>query len=196
MKRREFFKAAAVASATLASGDVSMGGEDRRSTQNTPSSNAARLPRREYGATGVKLSTIGLGGLVLKGMEQPKVNRLVAEVVERGLNYFDVAPTYGDSELRLGPALEPYRKNVFLACKTTQRQREPAQAEFEQSLRRLRTDYIDVYQLHSPYADFIYSEETVEALESLRKEGKNSVTPSAVHFLKTLYLALMKIQEQ
>ena len=65
------------------------------------------------------------------------------------MNYFDVAPTYGDAELKLGPALEPYRKNVFLACKTTERQREGASAELKESLKRLRTDYFDLYQLHA-----------------------------------------------
>ncbi|MHC4440506.1 MAG: aldo/keto reductase, partial [Planctomycetota bacterium] len=60
-----------------------------------------------------------------------------------------VSPTYGDAELKLGPALEPYRKEVFLACKTGQRRREGALKELNESLRRLRTDYFDLYQLHS-----------------------------------------------
>jgi len=60
-----------------------------------------------------------------------------------------VSPTYGDAELKLGPALEPYRKKVFLACKTGQRRREGALEELNESLRRLRTDYLDLYQLHS-----------------------------------------------
>ncbi|MFB0503762.1 MAG: aldo/keto reductase, partial [Nitrososphaeria archaeon] len=67
---------------------------------------------------------------------------------ERGINYFDVAPTYGNAEVRLGPALEPYRESVFLACKTGKRKREEATAELHQSLERLRTDYFDLYQLH------------------------------------------------
>jgi aryl-alcohol dehydrogenase-like predicted oxidoreductase len=64
------------------------------------------------------------------------------------VNYFDVAPTYGDAEGKLGPALAPYRSRVFLACKTTERRREGAAAELERSLARLRTDYVDLYQLH------------------------------------------------
>jgi len=95
------------------------------------------------------LSIIGLGGIVLKGMQQAQANRLVAEAIERGVNYFDVAPSYGDAENKLGPALEPYRKNVFLACKTGQRQLAGAKQEFEESLRRLRTDHFDLYQLHA-----------------------------------------------
>lgn len=115
----------------------------------TNGSNAARLPRREYGRTGVRLSIIGMGGIVVKGMEQERANRVVAEAVGRGVNYFDVAPSYGDAELRFGPALQPYRKDIFLAVKTGQRTREAAAAELEQSLERLRTDMIDLYQLHS-----------------------------------------------
>jgi aryl-alcohol dehydrogenase-like predicted oxidoreductase len=107
------------------------------------------LPRRAYGDTGERLSIIGFGGIVVSGVEQEHANRLVAEAVEKGVNYFDVAPTYGDAEIKLGPALEPYRKDCFLACKTTQRTKEGAAAELKESLRRLRTDHFDLYQLHA-----------------------------------------------
>jgi len=91
--------------------------------------NPSRLPQRQYGQSGVKLSIIGFGGIVVDGAEQQHANRLVAEAFEKGVNYFDVSPTYGDAELKLGPALKPYRKNVFLACKTGQRRREGASEE-------------------------------------------------------------------
>ena len=113
------------------------------------SKNSARLRQRKYGQTDVKLSIIGFGGIVVDGAEQQHANRLVAEAFEKGVNYFDVSPTYGDAELKLGPALEPYRKKVFLACKTGQRRRKGASEELNESLRRLRTDYLDLYQLHS-----------------------------------------------
>ncbi len=80
-------------------------------------SNPPKLPRRPYGKTGIDLSIIGLGGIVVRDAEQKHADRVVSEAVERGVNYFDVAPTYGDAELKLGPALVPYRKNAFLACK-------------------------------------------------------------------------------
>lgn len=112
------------------------------------SSNAARLPKRPYGKTGEALSTIGFGGIAVMNAEPEQAKRLVAEAVERGVSYFDVAPTYGDAEVKLGPALEPYRRGVFLACKTTQRQRGPAEEEFRRSLERLRTDHFELYQLH------------------------------------------------
>jgi aryl-alcohol dehydrogenase-like predicted oxidoreductase len=66
------------------------------------------------------------------------------------VNYFDVAPSYGDgeAEIKLGPALEPYRKDVFLACKTGKRDAKGARMELERSLTRLRTDHFDLYQFH------------------------------------------------
>lgn len=149
MRRREFLKAAATTGAMAAARNLAAGDAGQPVSRPAPSSNPAKLPRREYGRTGIPLSVIGLGGLVLKGLNQPAANRLVAEFFERGVNYFDVAPTYGDSEHLLGPALQPYRKHAFLACKTTQREKGPGQAEFEESLRRLRTDHFDLYQLHA-----------------------------------------------
>lgn len=105
--------------------------------------------KRPYRAD-VELSVIGFGGITVVGMEQADANAVVAEAVERGVNYFDVAPSYGagEAEEKLGAALEPFRRDVFLACKTTERTAEGAQREFEQSLERLRTDRVDLYQFH------------------------------------------------
>lgn len=108
-----------------------------------------RLPRRPYGPDGVELSIIGFGGLVVKDYPHDRAARVVAEAVEMGVNYFDVAPTYGNAEEILGPALQPWREKAFLACKTTQRRRGPAEEEFRQSLKNLRTDRFELYQLHS-----------------------------------------------
>ena len=110
--------------------------------------NLPMLPKRQYGKTDVELSVIGFGGIVVMSMEQGRANRVVAEAVERGINYFDVAPTYGNAQERLGPALEPYRKDCFLACKTTERTRERAEADLRGSMEHLRTDHFDLYQLH------------------------------------------------
>ncbi len=58
----------------------------------------------------------------------------MSQAVDRGITYFDVAPSYGNAEERLGPALAPYRKKVFLACKTGKRTAAEAEAELEHSL--------------------------------------------------------------
>jgi len=95
------------------------------------------------------LSVVGFGGIAVMDEEPPVAARLVAQAVERGINYFDVAPSYGNAEERLGPALEPYRKSVFLACKTEKRTAQEASIALRESLARLHTDYFDLYQLHA-----------------------------------------------
>ncbi|MEW6750229.1 MAG: aldo/keto reductase [Candidatus Latescibacterota bacterium] len=107
------------------------------------------MEKRAYGSTGWTLSVIGFGGIVVSQTRPDEASRIVAEAVDRGINYFDVAPTYGNAEERLGPALEPYRKGVFLACKTTQRTRKGAAEELRTSLGKLRTDHFELYQLHA-----------------------------------------------
>ena len=68
--------------------------------------------------------------------------------IEKGINYFDVAPAYGDAQEKLGNSLIPYRKKIYLAWKTNKRTRKEAEKEFNESLKLLHTDYFDVYQLH------------------------------------------------
>ena len=79
------------------------------------------VPRRQYGRAEDKLSIIGFGGITVKDVAPETAADYVAEAVDRGINYFDVAPTYGNAQERLGPALKPYRDRCFLACKTTER---------------------------------------------------------------------------
>jgi len=107
------------------------------------------LPKQTLGKTACRISIIGLGGVVVSGVEQEHADRVVAESIEKGVNYFDVAPSYGDAELKFGPALKPYRDKIFLACKTLRRDRAGAQKELNDSLRRLQTDHIDLYQFHA-----------------------------------------------
>ena len=144
MKRREFLKTAAVAG-------VAVHQVNWRFVEAAVAPSPTRLiPRRPY-RDGVELSTIGFGGIVVVGLEQRDANRIVATSVERGVNYFDVAPSYGNAEAeeKLGIALEPYRDQVFLACKTGRRDAEGAEKELEQSLQRLHTDHVDLYQFHA-----------------------------------------------
>lgn len=107
------------------------------------------MEKRPYGETGETLSIIGFGGVLVMNVEPSEASSLVAEAVDRGVNYFDVAPSYGNAEERLGPALEPYRDSVFLACKTGKRTRAEAAEELRNSLKLMRTDHFDLYQLHA-----------------------------------------------
>ena len=108
------------------------------------------MEKRTLGKTGIVASVVGFGGILVMNETAEDSATYVAEAIhERGVNYFDVAPSYGNAEEMLGPTLEPYRKDVYLACKTGERKAEGAEEELNASLKRLRTDHFDVYQLHA-----------------------------------------------
>lgn len=109
---------------------------------------SSNLPRRHY-KDDVYLSVVGFGGIVVMNADQDRANQVVADAVDMGVNYFDVAPSYGDAQARLGPALEPYRKDAFLACKSDLRSAEETKRLLDESLTLLRTDCFDLYQLHA-----------------------------------------------
>jgi len=158
------------------------------------------MPVRGFGKDGVKLSVIGFPGLLLRRFEQKDADRLVAEAFERGVNYYDVAPAYGDAELKMGPALEKYRKKVFLASKTKMRDREGAKMEFERSLERLRTDHFDLYQLHvlsdvSKDVDQAFAKDGAMAyLQEQRKAGRIRYLGFSAHTEEAALAALDRFQ--
>lgn len=151
--------------------------------------------RRSYGNTGVELSILGFGGIIVTHLEQSEADRIVAGAVARGVNYFDVAPTYGDAEERLGPALAPYRNEVFLACKTAERHRAAAQTELDRTLQRMRTDQVDLYQLHA--LSWLDEVEQVfapggamEVLDAAKREGKARFLGVSSHSVEAALAAL------
>lgn len=105
--------------------------------------------KRKFGNTGFNVSPVTYGGIVSMQDGQNASDKYVSWAIDCGINYFDVAPTYGDAQEKLGNSLLPYRKDIYLACKTGCRMKVDAQKEFEESLRLLHTDYFDVYQLHA-----------------------------------------------
>lgn len=107
------------------------------------------MQKRPLGRTGESLSVIGFGGILVTNATGDEAAQRVGTAIDAGINYFDVAPSYGNAEEMLGPALAPYRDGVFLACKTTKRDADGARGELEQSLRNLKTDRFDLYQLHA-----------------------------------------------
>ena len=104
---------------------------------------------RRFGRTGFDISAVTYGGIVSMDDGQPASDRSVAWAIEKGINYFDVAPSYGDAQEKLGNSLIPYRKDIRLACKTAERLRVNAEKEMMGSLEQLHTDHFDVYQLHA-----------------------------------------------
>ena len=188
MKRRDFIKAA-----TLAAPVISLFPADLSAiTRKTLSGN---VEKRSLGRTGMMLSMIGFGGIVVKDAKPEDASALVKLAIDSGINYFDVAPSYGDAEIKLGPALEPYRKNVFLACKTTKRTKDESRAELEQSLQHLRTDHFDLYQLHAVTTiedvNTIFGPNgAIETFQEARKEGKVRFLGFSAHSVEAA-MALM-----
>ena len=111
----------------------------------------AGLPRRVLGRTGQKLSVVGFPGLALVHYDQKQCDEGIRKAFDRGINYFDVAPAYGNGvcETKLGIGLQGLdRSSYFLACKTKMRDQEGARKELENSLKLLKTDHFDLYQMH------------------------------------------------
>ena len=113
---------------------------------------------RQFGSTGISVSAVSYGGIVSAGIYggaeypsegQDASDRYVSWAIDQGVNYFDVAPAYGNAQEQLGNSLLPYRRRIFLACKTGRRDRDGAEEDLRNSLKLLHTDYLDVYQLHA-----------------------------------------------
>ena len=186
MKRREFLKQAAVTAATLASAS------QLRASDKTPANPIARRP---LGKTGEQLSILGFGGIVVMNEETGAASNSVAEAVDRGINYFDIAPSYGNAQERLGPALAPYRNKCFLACKTEGRMKDDSRAQLEESLRLLKTDHLDLYQFHAltkmtDLDKVLGPGGAMETMEAAKKEGKIRYIGFSVHSVETALAAL------
>jgi aryl-alcohol dehydrogenase-like predicted oxidoreductase len=149
MNRRQFMvgMGATIAGAAAASLAMAARGAGATATRGAERSASAMRTRR-LGGTGHRSSLITFGGIVVAGMSQREADRIVAEALDAGINEFDVAPSYGDAEIKLGPALRGKRALVFLQCKTLERSFKGAAKELRESLKRLGTDHIDLYQFH------------------------------------------------
>jgi len=189
MKRREFLKHTAAAAGMLTCFPATLLGIERDSLPGP-------IERRTLGKTGDKLSVIGFGGFVLDNSTPEQARDWVREAFEASVNYFDVAPEYGQAEERMGPALEPYRKKVFLSCKTGQRNQAAATEELDRSLVRLRTDHFDLYQLHhvtrlKEVETILSADGAIKALEAAKKAGKVRFLGFSAHSVEAA-LALME----
>lgn len=107
------------------------------------------IPLQPFGRTGHHSTRVIFGAAAFSAVTQEDADRTLAYVAEHGINHIDTAASYGDAELRLGPFIERHRDAFFLATKTGERTREAAYAEICRSLERLRTDHVDLIQLHN-----------------------------------------------
>ncbi|MFC7138361.1 aldo/keto reductase [Halosimplex aquaticum] len=107
------------------------------------------METRPLGDTGQESSVLTFGAIALDFLDQDEANELTEDVLDRGVNHVDVAPQYGTAEVKLAPTLADRRDEVFLGCKTLERGYEGAWEKLEESLDRLGTDHIDLYQFHA-----------------------------------------------
>ena len=138
------------------------------------------IPRRTLGKTGYAVSLFSLGGeaTVEQSGRADEAEEIINRAIDKGVNYIDTAPTYGGggSESNIGLVMEYRREEIFLATKTGDRSYDGTMRLIEQSLNRLRTDHIDLYQLHNVRTagdlESIFAESgAIKALEKLKDEG-------------------------
>jgi len=150
MNRREFLGTIAATVATGVGCTRQISGVEAVKTEK---SNESVIPKRVLGKTGAEVSILALGGVI--GMQIPPSEEhdpvaIAEKALDLGITYFDTAPSYnnGQSETNYGQVLARRRKEVFLACKTGDRSYDGTMRSVEQSLKRLRTDHLDLLQIH------------------------------------------------
>jgi predicted aldo/keto reductase-like oxidoreductase len=129
------------------------------------------MQTRPLGDTGHDSTIMTFGAIALNWLDQEGANQMVELMLDRGVNHFDVAPMYGDAELKLGPKLRQHREEIFLGCKTQERDAAGARRKMDQSLNRLGVDHIDLYQIHGLEYEHELDTITAEggALETIRE---------------------------
>jgi aryl-alcohol dehydrogenase-like predicted oxidoreductase len=133
---------------------------------------------RLFGRTGHASTLAIFGATALWNITQPDADQVVEQVLAAGVNHFDVAPSYGMAEERLGPWMPRIRQQIFLGCKTMERSAAGAEAELQRSLKRLQVDHFDLYQLHAVTSMTELDAATGPggALETLIKAKENGLT--------------------
>ena len=131
---------------------------------------------RILGKTGLKISRMGFGGIPIQKIDAEGTKRVIRQLMEAGVNYIDTARAYTVSEEYLGYALEGIRDKFVLASKCYSRTKEAAAKDIETSLKNLRTDYIDLYQIHNPspaeLEQVLQPDGALAALQEAKAAGK------------------------
>ncbi len=149
---------------------------------------------RVLGKTGLKVSRLGFGGIPIQRIDAAGTRALVLQMKEGGINYIDTARGYTVSEEYLGEALEGVRQDFILATKSMSRTKEAMAADIDISLRNLRTDYIDLYQVHNAtpaqVEQVMAPGGALEALLEAKAAGKIGHIGLTAHSLETFRMAL------
>jgi predicted aldo/keto reductase-like oxidoreductase len=186
MRRRTFLSSsAAVAGFALgAKADSTKGGD---------------IPKRVFGKTGEHLTIIGQAGGRFPMCTFDDAKAITLRAYDLGVNYFDTARIYwsGRSEEVYGAVLPPFRKNIFLTTKSPQRSRKGAEADLDASLRALKTDHVDLWQIHQvsemKEVEQIFAPDgAIEAFEAAKKAGKCRFIGFTGHHDPAVHLAMLK----
>ena len=169
-----------------------------------PKPKAGSTPMREFGKTGVQLTVIGQGGARLALMRTKEAaRRHVRHAYELGLNYFDCAHSYwdGHSEEVYGDVLSDVRKQVFITTKSGKRTQKEAEDELHLSLKSLKTDYIDLWQMHGIQTqaeiDRIFAPGgAMETFAAAKKAGKCRFFGFTGHYDPNVHVAMLKAYDQ
>jgi predicted aldo/keto reductase-like oxidoreductase len=160
---------------------------------------AGSIPRREFGKTGEKLTIIGQAGGRFPMTTFAEAKAITQRAYELGVNYFDTARIYwnGRSEEVYGAVLPPFRKSIFLTTKSPERSRKGAEQDLEKSLRALKTDYVDLWQIHQvstmdEVEQIFASGGAIEAFEAAKKAGKCRFMGFTGHHDPEVHLAMLK----
>ena len=153
---------------------------------------------RKYGPSKIDLSVVGLGGIVVKDTSVKESDEIINFAYDRGVNYYDVAPGYGNAQELMGPGLSKLRHNIFLACKTNKRDQNGSEVELNDSLEKLKTDYFDLYQLHGMKSEDDYKKVSsakgaLNTLFKAKEQGKIRHIGFSCHSIKVANLSLIHI---
>jgi predicted aldo/keto reductase-like oxidoreductase len=188
MRRRTFFAVSAAAGLSIYAR-----GEEHGSLE------GGDIPKRVFGKTGERLTIIGQAGGRFPLCSYEDAKDVTLRAYELGVNYFDNARIYweGKSEQVYGDVLSPYRKQIFLTTKSPQRSRQGAVADLEKSLRALKTDYVDLWQIHQvstmDEVEQIFAPRgAIEAFEAAKKAGKCRFIGFTGHHDPQVHLAMLK----
>src|SRR3954464_3704947 len=186
MRRRTFFSTSAAAGLSFA--DLPAG-----------KAAAVEIPKRVFGKTGEKLTIIGQAGGRFPMCSYEDAKAITRRAYDLGINYFDCARIYwnGKSEEVYGDVLPPFRKQIFLTTKSPERSRKGAEADLEKSLRALKTDYLDLWQIHQvdemkEVEEIFAPGGAIEAFEAAKKAGKCRFIGFTGHHDPKVHLAMLQ----
>jgi aryl-alcohol dehydrogenase-like predicted oxidoreductase len=144
------------------------------------------MEKRTFGQTGLRVTPLGYGAMELRHVDEAQACRLLNNVLDAGVNFIDTAPDYGPSEDYIGKCIPHRRDEYYLATKcgcNVPRQGgedtpghiwtgEQLRHNIEHSLKRLNTDYVDVWQIHSAHPDELKGTDVLATMQRIKEEGK------------------------